>query len=154
MDMLTNAGILLAVVIILNIVCAFAQKMYRRQAGLLYQEQLQADILSGVLGSDNETRAAMQVGGMLTMIINNAEAAVERSISCIMEYAAGILGIGACAIYMFLIDWRITLVIILVQILVRFLLLSYIIKLRLVCIKLNVAYGKARKVDNTNAINA
>ena len=123
MDMLTNAGILLAVVIILNIVCAFAQKMYRRQAGLLYQEQLQADILSGVLGSDNETRAAMQVGGMLTMIINNAEAAVERSISCIMEYAAGILGIGACAIYMFLIDWRITLVIILVQILVRFLLL-------------------------------
>ena len=62
-------------------------------------------------------------GGMLTMIINNAEAAVERSISCIMEYAAGILGIGACAIYMFLIDWRITLVIILVQILVRFLLL-------------------------------
>lgn len=123
MDMLTNAGILLAVVIILNIVCAFAQKMYRRQAGLLYQEQLQADILSGVLGSDNETRAALQVGGMLTMIINNAEAAVERSISCIMEYAAGFLGIGACAIYMFLIDWRITLVIILVQILVRFLLL-------------------------------
>ena len=82
----------------------------------------------------------MQVGGMLTMIINNAEAAVERSISCIMEYAAGILGIGACAIYMFLIDWRITLVIILVQILVRFLLLSYIIKLRLVCIKLNVVF--------------
>ena len=44
--------------------------------------------------------------------------------------------------YMFLIDWRITLVIILVQILVRFLLLSYIIKLRLVCIKLNVVFYK------------
>lgn len=43
---------------------------------------------------------------------------------------------------MFLIDWRITLVIILVQILVRFLLLSYIIKLRLVCIKLNVVFYK------------
>lgn len=122
MSMLTEAGILLVSVIVLNILCAFIQKMFRRQAGLLYQEQLQTDILSGVLDSDRETRAALQVGGMLTMIISNAETAVEKSMSSFMGYTAGMLGIAVCTVYMLLIDWRITFVILAFQVAVRLLL--------------------------------
>ncbi len=122
MDMLTDASLLLVTVILMNILCAFAQKMLRRQSSLLYQEQLQLEILSGALHSGRSSRPETAVGGMITMIINNAERAVEEGINCLTNYGAGILNIAACTLYMFLIDWRITLVIVLFQLLVRLLL--------------------------------
>lgn len=122
MDMLANASLLLITVIALNILCAFAQKMLRRQSSLLYQEQLQLEILSGILHSDSSSRPKTAVGDMITMVVNNAEAAVENGIECLANYGAGILSIAACTLYMFLIDWRITTVIVLFQLLVRLLL--------------------------------